>query len=125
MVNLETTEVRRGNYFLFTKNGVETTRQVAAISEHAIYFRDEKMEMKSSSADCWPIQLNDDWLFKLGAIERTFHLPNECYLDISTTYKTAYIQNGLGFSIKYPEFVHQLQNLYFALTGQELKIKEA
>lgn len=70
------------------------------------------------------IPLTDEWLLRLGANERTLHLQEGCYLDISTTYKTAYIQKGLGFSVKYPEFVHQLQNLFFALTGQELKIKE-
>jgi len=35
----------------------------------------------------------------------------------------AYINDEAGYKICDIQFVHQLQNLYFALTGQELEIK--
>lgn len=41
---------------------------------------------------------------------------SEYSLTVSMDYSTCEIHNA-------PKYVHQLQNLYFALTGQELKIK--
>ena len=70
-----------------------------------------------------PIELTEDWLFKFG-----FEKLNYTYWakglavhnhDIVSFYML-YEQNRT-----YIKYVHQLQNLYFALTGEELKIKES
>ena len=86
-----------------------------------------------------PIPLNKDWLLKFGfkryAKEYVYYIKVDCYLTI--------VVDGDDFSISLLDFdiedygersdyitpnlstkhVHQLQNLYFALTGEELEIK--
>ncbi len=78
-----------------------------------------------------PIPLTEEWLLKFGFEKLLIGDGNEYLIDV----------NGLGWSIniksKYVGFdylenteiakclyVHQLQNLYFALTGEELQLKE-
>ena len=78
-----------------------------------------------------PILLTEEWLLKLG-FERTYNsqfrlkynLPCDFIgFDISKTEEKSmegFRYFGHYIKIKY---VHQLQNLYFALTGQELTFK--
>jgi hypothetical protein len=82
-----------------------------------------------------PISLTEDWLLKFGFIR------NGSYLNWSISYffireeKKLTIEGEYGFcaSITYRDkfamismlkYVHELQNLYFALTGEELTIKD-
>ena len=79
------------------------------------------------SDDVEPIPLTEEWLVKFGFEYRTRLNPNPKEL--------AYIHQKGGFYIAYMkifyweggnttiDYVHQLQNLYFALTNEELKIK--
>ncbi len=73
-----------------------------------------------------PIPLTEDWLLKFG-FEKINHIHGYSFYSLSKSKKhiqgieiyerrTAY----KGFSVKHCEYVHQLQNLYYALTGQEL-----
>ena len=74
-----------------------------------------------------PIPITEEWLLKLGFEERknlifTYSFPNKKYAY------TIFGDNEDGFSITLLykieiKYVHQLQNLYFALTGEELTIK--
>ena len=70
-----------------------------------------------------PIQLSEDWLLMFG-----FSKQNSYYFKDSD-YRIATILNHFAFSVGNDNdgivltglyFVHQLQNLYFALTGTEL-----
>jgi hypothetical protein len=76
---------------------------------------------------CMGIPLTEDWLLKLGFELDTYNnfFKNEIYfniIDCNTIQLSScgFGVNGFGQEIKY---VHQLQNLYFALTGSELTIK--
>lgn len=70
-----------------------------------------------------PIPLTEEWLLKLGfRKQRTdthLYMNGSLYIKINN--------NGFKFdyftSIQYITYVHQLQNLYFILTGNELKIE--
>lgn len=74
-----------------------------------------------------PIPITEKWLDRLG-----FEYGDICDLgvrsngQITYSFGTAYMcdmfETGCGFKAKC-EYVHQLQNLYFALTGEELEIK--
>lgn len=79
-----------------------------------------------------PIPLTEEWLLRFG-FKRVDHIhgysfytlaknkKNPCHLDI---YKSKTV--WMGYMIdQHCMYVHQLQNLYFALTGEELKIKES
>jgi hypothetical protein len=68
-----------------------------------------------------PIPLTEEWLIKLGAkkdkIDNTYYLSElEIMLPNFFRYKTSIISRI--------DYVHQLQNLYFVLTGEELKQQE-
>lgn len=75
-----------------------------------------------------PIPLTEEWLFKFGFLK---DLENDIFLNINA-YAFLYWQNDRvelldddnNFMISHCDYVHQLQNLYFALTGEELTIKQ-
>lgn len=87
-----------------------------------------------------PIPLNDEWLTKLGLIndgnERQFlwqlpeHIQEKCKSDNGFK-KSAFFYNNREDIKSYMDcqtrrtvqYVHQLQNLVFALTGEELTIQ--
>ena len=83
-----------------------------------------------------PIPLTEEWLLKFGFKEvkneprQWFRIKTKklsVYLEISLKEKraTLYKDNYNCYSdCVFPKYVHQLQNLYFALTGEELTTQE-
>lgn len=79
-----------------------------------------------------PIPLTEEWLeklgFKKGFKDNWYHKESNEYFNFLrplSKCSTCHVESGNfddidGIPIKY---VHQLQNLYFALTGEELTIK--
>jgi hypothetical protein len=128
-------ELRIGN--LVKVNGVE----------YYIYCIHSPMEMKDESfshkyfvdllnygivshleSDIEPIPLTEEWLERFGFVQNKvdwywikdgFKLPNKQTITIVDT--TAVMCPWSNREIKY---VHSLQNLYFALTGEELELKK-
>lgn len=79
-----------------------------------------------------PIPLNEEWLIKLGFV-RVSSYDDEWCIESYRHFRIAFDRDGdigtahLGRykgTYKIIDYVHQLQNLYFALTGTELTIKE-
>lgn len=112
---MESKSFRIGNITNFGK--------VIEINTVSFYVRDEEgTEVKSSWADVKPILITEEWLVKIG-YEKT---PSGTYLQPNSG-NFIWFEQGLKCCIAgeyYPEnikYVHQLQNLYFALTGEELK----
>lgn len=74
-----------------------------------------------------PIPLTEEWLSKLGfdkrvsSHERTKYTPVFDFTEGKLTFEGLYCP-VLQLSIR---TVHQLQNLYFALTGEELTLSES
>jgi len=69
------------------------------------------------TSDVSPIPLTEEWLKRFGfrRVNSTWHkLGNLC---INISHDVEWGGNWMGIRLKY---VHQLQNLYFALTGEEL-----
>lgn len=81
------------------------------------------------SDSAYPIPLTEEWLLKLGFAHGSFGI-DRGELSIITKGMDEYYENGRTYFNSWcilehqPEYVHQLQNLYFALTGEELTIKE-
>lgn len=71
-----------------------------------------------------PIPLTEEWLFKFGFekgnLEYFIHENVRINFDLQFEFKGV---NNLNFGTNL-EYVHQLQNLYFALTGKELEVKD-
>lgn len=72
----------------------------------------------------WEIPLTEEWLLKF-AFE---NWDKNKWVDLNSVLTLS--KNGDNFSCLFNQrhidifYVHQIQNLYFALTGHELKIKE-
>jgi len=74
-----------------------------------------------------PIPLTEEWLLKFGfeKNDNNQFILMEGSVDILFNKDlNGWTCDGINFSINMTEHVHQLQNLYFALTGEELKLKE-
>lgn len=74
--------------------------------------------------EIFPIPLNDDFVIKLGFISKEYNALEGIYeLNgvIITNSSNGFEFNFNGFSSKL-KYVHELQNLYFALTGSELTV---
>ncbi|MES2287775.1 MAG: hypothetical protein V4547_18955 [Bacteroidota bacterium] len=81
-----------------------------------------------------PIPLTEDWLLRFGS-ELGGNTKNYTTTEIGKIYSLGYINISIfdgsisvevGVNDYFPvdiKYVHQLQNLYFALTGEELTIK--
>ena len=78
-----------------------------------------------------PIRLTEDWLLRMGFDTHKKHdqyLENQVYMTMDAIYYVAQsfeddhgCWNHCEFEVKH---VHQLQNLYYALTQKELKIED-
>ena len=71
-----------------------------------------------------PIPLTEEWLLKLGfrtEESNCFELDN---IHINTRRELMWVFTKCknNIEIEIPEYVHQLQNLYFALTNEELTL---
>ena len=113
---MKATELRIGNLIF-----IPATKQIAtitAISKLGVFVNDNIIGALPF-AEIEPIPLTEEWLLKLGYTK----LSNSSFIDSG---HGIWICNGLfmcdknGIVLKH---VHQLQNLYFALTNQELTIK--
>ena len=125
-MELQAKDLRIGNWIFkdkhFQINGVNIGRAYNYIIDND---RDE-YEIENIK----PIPLTEEWLLKFGFerdvsdliieinnhSELSFDEDLDCYLSIDNGHEW----NSTDINIKY---VHQLQNLYFALTGEELTIK--
>lgn len=105
--------------------GIESNHDQITVN-HANGSAVYKVDLK----DIVPIDLTEEWLLKMGfefsheIIKEALYGENPVTKDYLIVLKNTgdgwFYRNGY-FKMKH---VHQLQNVYFALTGEELKIKE-
>lgn len=126
MKPLTANELRIGNYVgygaLHTGIGGYDHYTVKEITENCAFFRESKVG--EYHKDIAPIPLTEEWLVKFGFEVRPWGWVylNSNYLGFRLTLnKYRYEISGEKGPVM--ESVHQLQNLYFALTGEELTIK--
>jgi len=113
---MKANELRIGNWVEQPNDGV--TRVTAILNDLQI-----KTETGYIDKYCRPIPLTEEWLLKFGfrGNERQ-RVKRFVGLEIYT--KDLWRYNTKGNNALVVEYVHQLQNLYFALTGEELELKE-
>ena len=126
-----TNELRLGNYIYWNipyKMETKTIHKVVLINEKTI--NTNPISLGLDICDYLPIPLTEDWLIKFG-FEKTdmdfynITLPDKYKVYLSCTMilgRFEVCQSSYGFCVDC-KYVHQLQNLYFALTGKELTIK--
>jgi hypothetical protein len=74
-----------------------------------------------------PIPLTEEWLLKFGLTKEKDRSMGFNYTNNSKKFKLVMYKGNYGVkrsNYYKTEYIHQLQNLYFALTGEELTIKE-
>lgn len=131
---MKANELRIGNLVYFDFNGKSDLHIIIPRDIHVMNL----CEIGKEESECYkPIPLTKEWLLKFR-----FELQYG-FGGIKRYYKDRYlIENGIsmffdnGFSFRITtdaqnsthassvKYVHQLQNLYFALTSKELEIKE-
>jgi len=134
---MKSTELRIGNYIQvnngsnYTGIGTVATMSNTGEENDVAYYDDNGLYEYTDLRLFEPIPLTEDWLLKFG-FERE-KTDNYMYKIIEDETRFAVYLNGdfmLGYSYEWGgkdkclKHVHQLQNLYFALTGEELTIKE-
>jgi hypothetical protein len=135
MKKLSPNELRIGNlvHFIFTNETVE----ILGINAHesnnksiynTISFRSFNLYCESFET-IKPIPLTEEWLLNLGfPLKGFYRLQVTYFLELcwNPHDKTLNLQtkkNGFTEDSKV-KYVHELQNLYFALTGKELTLKK-
>ena len=81
----------------------------------------------SLTSEVEPIPLTEEWLLKVGLnFNNTFGFSSNkiCVFNNLKRVNIHYDKFSCDYEFVCPKYVHQLQNLYFALTGEELEIKE-
>ena len=121
------TELRIGNWVKVRKG------KVLPITIHDLNLMLEWEALKySKTPPIRPIPLTEDWLLKFGGKKdegNDVYLPISKGIDMRLYIKEDHILECKGQVCPFKEYnhikcVHQLQNLYFALTGEELIIKQ-
>jgi hypothetical protein len=135
---INTRELRRGNVVAVTDNvGYgETHRKetrfltVSSIGQFSVQYKEFRC-VGCKPKPCEGIELNREWLLKFGFVEKDNWFYKEMFVlgflthddNFQCEFKFAGAEgNWKLLEIKY---VHQLQNLFFALTGTELTPIEA
>jgi len=123
---MEAKELRKGNYFtdktesIFKLKRIEFEEYdsdddftlVYGISINGEYLWHEEAE---------PIPLTEEWLLKFGFYRGFGGEPKvEINKNISLSYNEGEIFIGDDIVLNHIKYIHQLQNLYFTLTGKEL-----
>lgn len=117
---MKATELRIGNWVDQPNKGV--TKVTSILNDLQI-----KTETGYVDKYCRPIPLTEEWLVKFGFEyshrlgSRSFYNIVNLYIEISVPNSSVYYTSKQEL-ICYIEYVHQLQNLYFALTGEELEL---
>jgi hypothetical protein len=126
---MKANELRIGNYLQGKTRFVQVTK---IYSEHAIGIGSGDPYYVSGENPCLtPIPLTEEWLLKFGFLHSLrlddfmFKKGNDCFQiqPYKEGFSNSVLYNDMEIVDKLQHF-HQLQNLYFALTGEELTIKE-
>jgi len=110
-------ELRIGNWiqFRYTETPVRIT-----LGDFVREYNDEHLE------DYEPIPLTEEWLLKFGFENYSMNLDEDGFTHVDVSFLSGGVEVYINDMI-YPHIkhVHQLQNLYFALTGEELQTDES
>ncbi|WP_284464890.1 hypothetical protein [Chryseobacterium sp.] len=128
---METNEVRIGNYIMDKKDeNIEYVYLIQNLGD-LVYINDLHPD------NCIPIPLTEEWLLKFGLEQMkdssTYEWKDGDYRSVQVDLKANEAEIYLCgydsvmasqcFPVDYIKYVHQLQNLFFALKGKELTIK--
>jgi len=119
-------ELMYGNKLLFL-NEVVTFSHISQIREDGVFWiKTIESKIDSKSFHFKPIPITEEWLLKFGFFKYNnayvLEKPNENIMNFKFSIWSDFTYNSSEFPVEL-KYVHQLQNLYFALTGTHLKLK--
>jgi hypothetical protein len=119
---MKANELRIGNY-IKRPNGARYNGEIKEVNELTIAI----LRKRPDDGEYLPISLNEEWLLKFGfewCNEAAGYFDNlhAVYLMYPNVQFHPFCTNDKDCWIEL-QYVHQLQNLCFALTGKELEIK--
>lgn len=109
-------ELRIGNYIEIPNAGYPT--EVDGVTRFSISDIFGSIELDRLN----PINLTEDCLLKLGFKDDRIDIGNDWYTVYSHG-EDSFIFSQNNHKVRVVKYVHQLQNIVFALTGEELTIK--
>lgn len=132
-------ELRLGNLIEWAISGdTGTVEEIRQNTVRARYVSDKERTAMSLYEDIDPVSLTEEWLEKFGFVKTmsTIIMSDIEYIDYRMPQFVCFLLSGgkgveVEFSAKHNtieergyltnvKYAHQLQNLYFALTGKEL-----
>lgn len=129
---IKANELRIGNL----TTGSRGVRTVQGIRDNRIYFDDDEgTTVYANDERVMPIPITPEWLERLGFESSISPKGHENWIkydakhlafvlrEITPFIGFTYHSYGTDHSVELKS-VHQLQNIYFALTGEELTVKE-
>lgn len=119
-------ELMYGNKLLFL-NEVVTFSHISQIREDGVFWiKTIESKIDSKSFHFKPIPITEEWLLKFGFLKYNnayvLEKPNENIMNFKFSIWSDFTYNSSEFPVEL-KYAHQLQNLYFALTGTHLKLK--
>lgn len=128
---IKANELRVGNIL---ENGVILEIKQTVVRLKYLYEGKEERTALNDYQQLEPIRLSEEWLKKLG-FEKIFETDHRKVFDYYLDHRFGYNDNFgfrninsavtfVGNTFDHIEYVHQLQNLYFILTGKELELKK-
>lgn len=137
MINVS--EYRIGNLIDFYGNIHEIEGISKRLRPDCGYFELSEIEMSQKGIHIKPIPITEEWLLKFGFQKDKNHglvydhpsplIPENEHKDLGTNYPSFFFNKRLNrwmdcHTRVCVDYVHSLQNLYFALTGEELCLKK-
>ena len=126
---IKANELRIGNKLNFLGD-VVTFKNITEIREDGIFWiKTFEPKIESKNFHFKPIEITEDWLLIFGFKKRKnrhlFHWENKIVISEYKDEFENFFYPKTGYDIRFSneiKYVHQLQNLYFALTGAELTV---
>lgn len=138
---IQPNELRKNNLLLDVSGLVEKVHGI--VGDHIVILDPKMGEVRKDKSEFYPIELTEEWLIKFSFEKYDWqdayfikackkHLFIQFFKGEILTFFTKVTRDSGGhktngrekFNIGYElKYIHQIQNLYFALTGQELTIK--
>ena len=112
---MKANELRIGNYVLAEVGLPMLQIHYITASDILAYY--------NNAVKCLPIPITEEWLLKFGAEENNSFYINGYNFSIHLESGNLSFDHGEYTDLATIKYVHQLQNLYFALTGEELTVK--
>lgn len=118
---MKSSELRIGN--LVNYGGVPS--EVSLVDKLFFYCESSRVPTFSEGQDrqAQPIPLTEEWLLMFGFEKTSLHYLKKNGIIIFFLNNNEFCECFLGSIIVKIKHIHQLQNLYFALTGEELTLK--